>query len=145
MFTWKYRIHAICILSVLAIIIIPQITNRPDANKKQATTIAAQEFLQMVDAEKYADSWLIADPYLKKTIPQKEWEEKLTKIRAAIGPVTQRSLESVSFTAPAEELPDSEFILLEYSSQFKLKEVGEVVTVVLGEDNRWRVVGYFLQ
>ena len=145
MFTWKYRIHAICILSVLAIIIIPQITNRPDANKKQATTIAAQEFLQMVDAEKYADSWLIADTYLKKTITQQAWDDKLTKIQQAIGPVTQRSLESVSFTAPAEELPDSEFILLEYSSQFKLKEVGEVVTVVLGEDNRWRVVGYFLQ
>lgn len=145
MFSWKYRIHAICVLSVLAIIFIPQLTNKPDKNQTAAADIAALEFLQMVDDGKYADSWQIADPYLQKTIPLKDWEEKLAKIRETCGLLAERKLENVSFTAPAEELPDSKFIMLEYASQFKLKEMNEIVTVVLGNDNRWRVVGYFIQ
>ncbi len=145
MFPRKYRIHAILIISVLAIIIAPQITKRPDKNKVDATVAAAQEFLQLVDAGRYADSWLIADPYLQQTLPVLDWEEKLSKIREPLGSLDSRELEDASFTAAAEELPDSEFVLLEYRSQFSQKQVDEAITVVLGRDNRWRVVGYFIQ
>lgn len=145
MFTWKYRVHAILILSVLAIIFVPQITNKPDKNKAAATAITAGEFLQMVDASRYADSWQITDPYLQKTIPLKDWEEKLGKIRETFGVVAGRELADVRFTAPADEFPDSEFIMLEYDSQFKNKPMKEIVTLILGADNRWRVVGYFIQ
>lgn len=145
MFSRKYRIHAILILSVLAIIIVPQISNRPDKNKSEASAVAAQEFLQMVDAGKYADSWQISDPYLKETVPLNDWKDKLNKIRETLGALEKRELDGVSFTAPAKEFPDSEVIMLEYVSQFKLKETKEVVTVVQGADNRWRVVGYFIQ
>lgn len=145
MFSWKYRVHAILILSVLAIIFVPQFTNKPDKDKAAAAASAAVEFLQMVDAGKYADSWQIADSYLQKTIPLKDWEEKLTGMRATFGAIGQRELGKVSFAAPAEAMPDSEFILLEFDSRFNLKEMKEIVTVVAGGDNRWRVVGYFIQ
>ena len=130
---------------ILAIIIVPQITNKPDKNKTDATVITAQEFLQMVDAGKYADSWQITDPNLQKNISQQSWEKQMAEIRGTVGEFVKRELEDVSFTAPSEELPDSEFIMLEFSSQFKLKEMNEIVTVVLGEDKLWRVVGYFIQ
>ena len=145
MFNWKYRIHAICILSVMAIVFVPWYMNKPDKNKVEAVNNTALEFLQMIDAGKYADSWLIADPYLQKAIPQQDWKEKLIKIRAALGPIVDRSLEDVNFTAATKELPESEFLLLEYNSEFEVKTMNEVVTVVLGSDNRWRVVGYFVQ
>lgn len=145
MFSWKYRIHAILILSVLAIIFVPQFTNKPDKNQTEATTAAATEFLQMVDAGRYADSWHIADPFLQKKIPLPDWKAKLKKIHETFGPVIERSLDAVNFTAPAKELPESKFIMLEYETRFKLKEMNEVITLVLGKDNRWRVVGYFIQ
>ena len=145
MLSWKYRVHAILILSVLAIIFVPQFTNKPDKNKAAAAENAALEFLQMVDAGKYADSWQISDPFLRKTIPVDAWEEKLTKIRETFGELSERSLDDANFTAAAEELPESEFILLEYNSRFALKEMNEIVTVVRGEDNLWRVIGYFIQ
>ncbi len=145
MFSWKYRIHAICILSVLAIIFVPMYSNKPDKNKIEAASAAATEFLTMVDAGKYADSWQISAAYLKKQIPQQDWQTKLSKIRESFGPLVERQLEDASFTAPAEDLPDSEFILLEYATQFKLKQMTEVVTVLQDTDNSWRVVGYFIQ
>lgn len=145
MFSRKYRIHAILILSVLAIIIVPQITNKPDQLKTDAAIFAATEFLQLVDAGRYADSWKISAAFLQEKVILKDWEEKLTKIRTTFGPLVQRDLEDVSFTAPAEELPEQEFILLEYSSKFNLKQMNELVTVVQDTDNSWRVVGYFIQ
>jgi len=141
----KYRIHAILIISVLAIIIVPQITKQPDKEKVAAAVVAAEEFLQLVDVGRYADSWLIADPYLQQTLPKQDWEEKLREIRKPLGSISSRELEGASYTAAAKELPDSEFMLLEYRSQFSQKQVDEVITVVLGRDNRWRVVGYFIQ
>lgn len=145
MFSWRYRIHAILILSVLAIIFVPQFTNKPDKNKAEATIAAATEFLQMVDAGRYDDSWQIADPFLQKKVPLPDWQAKLTKIKETFGPVAERSLDDVNFTAPAEELPESEFIMLQYETRFQKQEMNEVITLVLGNDNRWRVVGYFIQ
>lgn len=145
MFAWRYRIHAICVLSVLAILFVPWYMNKPDKNTVDATNNAALEFLQMVDEGRYDDSWQIVAPYLQKKIPLPDWKSKLAKDRKTIGELDTRSLEDASKTAATEELPDSELILLKYSSQFKLKEVEEVVTVIQGKDNRWRVVGYFIQ
>ena len=145
MFSWRYRIHAILIISVLAIIFVPQFTNKPDKNKTEATIAAANEFLEMVDNGRYDDSWQIADPFLQQKVPLEDWQAKLTRIRETFGPVSERTLEDVNFTAPAEELPESEFIMLEYETRFKQEEKSEVVTLVLGSDNRWRVVGYFIQ
>ncbi len=145
MFSWKYRIHAILILSVLAIIFVPMYTNKPDKNKTDASVAAATEFLQMVDAGRYDDSWQITDPFLQKKVPLQDWQAKLKNISETFGPVAERSLDNVSFTAPTAELPESEFIMLEYETRFEKKEMKEAVTLVLGNDNRWRVVGYFIQ
>lgn len=145
MFPRKYRMHAILILSALAILIVPQITNKPDKDKTAASVAAATEFLQIVDAGRYPDSWQITAAYLQKTISLSDWEKKLAEIRTTFGPLSERQLENVSFTAPAEELPEQEIILLEYAATFKLKEMKEVVTVIHDTDNQWRVVGYFIQ
>ena len=145
MFSWKYRIHAICVLSVLAIIVIPWVMNKPDQNTAAAADSAARELLQMVDAGNYADSWQIAAPYLKEKVTAKDWEAQLAKDRKILGPLVERTLDEANFTAAVKELPDSNFILLEYLSKFERKEVKEVVTVVQGSDNRWRVIGYFIQ
>lgn len=145
MFSWKYRVHTILILSVLAIIFVPQIMNKPEKHKAEAATMAALEFLTMVDAGHYADSWQICDAYLQKQIILKDWEERLAKMRNPLGPLVEREFDSASFTTPADELPDQEVLLLEFDAWFKLKAMIEVVTLVQGKDNRWRVVGYHIR
>lgn len=145
MFARKYRIHAILILSVLAIIIAPQIMNKPDKNQTEASVNAANEFLEMIDQGNFADSWQIAAPYLRNNIPQQDWESKLVKIRETFGPVAERTLQDVNFTAPTDELPDSKVIMLEYATRFAKQSMHEVITLAQGQDNRWRVVGYFIQ
>lgn len=145
MFARKYRIHAILILSVLIIIFVPQFTNKPDKATSAAAVAAATDFLRLVDAGRYADSWQLAAKYLQKKIPREEWVKKLKKIRSTYGPLIKRNLEDVNFTAAVKELPEQKLILLKYASTFKLKAMSEVVTVIQGTDDHWLVIGYFIQ
>jgi hypothetical protein len=144
MFPRKYRIHAILIVTFLFIIIYPQYSNKPDENKTAAATASALEFLQMVDAGQSENSWLITAAYLRENVALSAWQDKLSKMRSATGPLVKRELADASFTAPIKDLPDSLAIMLTFDSEFQQKpDTGEVVTLLLDNEKGWQVVGYF--
>lgn len=145
MFSRKYRVHAALILAAVFIIYLTYTNNQPDQHKTEAAGSTATEFMQMVDAEKYLDSWMVAAPYLREKVDQEKWQQQLKTMRAGLGAVVVRRLEKSSFTAAIKEMPDSELLLLEYASQFENKDVREIVTVIHQKDSLWRVIGYRIQ
>lgn len=145
MFSRKYRIHAVLILAAFFIIYLTYTNNQPDGHKTQAADSTALEFMQMVDAERYLDSWMVAAPYLREKVDQEEWQRQLKAMRTGLGAIVGRSLEKSSYTAAIKEMPDSELLLLEYASQFKNKDVREIITVIHEKDSLWRVIGYRIQ
>lgn len=146
MISRKYRIHAILIVTFLIIVIYPQYSRQPDENKTAASTAAALEFLQLVDAGQIENSWLISAEYLRNSVPLADWKAKLGKMRADYGPIVERKRTAASFTAPADDLPDREVILLTFDSKFEnQQEAAETVTLLLVADSGWRVVGYFIK
>ena len=146
MFPRKYRIHAILILSFLAIIIYPQYSNKPDQHKVDAARVAAEEFLQMVDAGQFENSWQVSANYLQQKVKLPEWTEKLTRIKADYGPLQARELNKAAIAAPVDELPNREILLLTYQTDFeKQAERKELVTMLLDPQGGWQVVGYFIK
>ena len=146
MISRKYRIHAILLVSFLVIVFYPQYSRQPNENKTTASTAAALEFLQMVDSGRVDNSWQISAEYLRNSIPLADWKAKLTKMRADYGPIAERNRTDASFTAPADDLPDSEVIILTFDSKFeKQGDATETVTLLLVPDSGWRVVGYFIK
>ncbi len=146
MFSRKYRIHAILIISFLAIIIYPQYSNKPDQHKVDAARIAAEEFLQMVDDGQLDNSWQVSADYLQQKVKLPEWIDKLTKIKADYGPLQTRELSDAAIAAPVEELPNREMLLLTYAANFeKQAERKELVTMLLDPQGGWQVVGYFIK
>jgi len=144
-FSRKYRIHAILILSALAIIYVSYTNNQPKKEQIQAADASAQEFLQMVDAGKYDDSWVVAAPYLREQIPQEKWLKELGNLRENVGKLNDRALKDASFTAAIKELPDNVLLQLEYAGNFEKGQFREIVTLMRETDSRWRVVGYLIQ
>ena len=146
MISRKYRIHAILLVSFLVIVFYPQYSRQPNENKTTASNAAALEFLQMVDSGRVDNSWQISAEYLRNSIPLTDWKAKLTKMRADYGPIAERKRTAASFTAPADDLPDSEVIILTFDSKFeKQRDATETVTLLLVPDSGWRVVGYFIK
>lgn len=145
MFPKQFRIHAVLILAVLFMIFFPLITEKPDKEKAEKATATALEFLYLIDAGKYAESWQSAATLMQEKVTQKEWVEKLTKARELSGALVEREEQNASYSTTAKDSPDGEYILLTFESRFKNAEsVDEYVTVML-DDQVWRVAGYFIQ
>jgi hypothetical protein len=145
LFPKQFRIHAVLILACLFIIIFPMLSEKPDTDKTKKAMATAMEFLHMIDAEKYAESWQSAATLMQDSVTQQEWVETLTKTRARSGALIERTEENASYSTTAKDSPDGEYILLTFDSKYQnTKSVSEYVTVML-EGDRWRVAGYFIK
>ena len=145
MFPKQFRIHAVLILAVLFMIFFPLINEKPDKEKAEKATTAAMDFLHLIDAGEYAESWQVAAKLMQEKVTREEWVEKLAKARALSGALVERKEQSASYSTTAKDSPDGEYILLNYESRFQSAEsVEEYVTVML-EGGSWRVAGYFIQ
>jgi hypothetical protein len=126
-------------------IFFPLLNEKPDKEKAEKATAAAMEFLYLIDAGQYAESWQGAAKLMQEKVTQAEWVDKLTKARALSGELVERKEQSASYSTTAKDSPDGEYILLNYESRFQNAEsVAEYVTVML-EGEGWRVAGYFIQ
>ena len=65
---------------------------------------------------------------------------------AFLGPIVERIQHDISYTATASDVPVGEYVVMTFVSKFALSErVFEKLTLMLGEDDQWQVVGYFLK
>ena len=141
----QFRIHIVLIVIAIFIVIFPILSERPDTQKAEKATAAAMEFLHLIDAEKYAESWQLAADLMKEKVNKQEWIEKLTRTRTLSGALVERSEEDVSYSTTAKDSPDGEYISLTFASKYQRAEsVTEFVTVML-EEGHWKVAGYFIQ
>jgi hypothetical protein len=145
LFPKQFRIHAVLILAVLFMIFFPLINEKPAKDKAEKATAAAMEFLHLIDAGKYAESWQSAAKLMQEKVTREEWVDKLTKARAISGALVERKEQNASYSTTAKDSPEGEYILLTFASRFQNAEsVDEYVTVML-EGADWRVAGYFIQ
>jgi hypothetical protein len=141
----QFRIHVVLIVAALFMIIYPILSERPDTEKAEKATVAAMEFLQLVDSEKFAESWETAADLMKEKVTRQEWVEKLTKARTLSGALIKRTEKDASYSTSAKDSLEGEYIALTFDSKYqRAASVSEYVTVML-EGDLWRVAGYFIQ
>ena len=141
----QFRIHVVLILACLVMILFPVLSERPDADKADAATAAAEKFLELIDNEQYKLSWQATSAPLRAKVSEEAWTEQLGKVRTRVGPIVERRQKKITYSTSAHEQPDGEYIVLTYDSQFKdVVGVTETITVMLDQD-AWRVAGYFIQ
>ena len=141
----QFRIHVVLILACVFMIVFPILNERPDKDKAEKAMAVAMEFLQLVDADKYSESWQMSADLMKERVSEKDWVEKLTKARTLSGDLIEREKKSASYSPTAQDSPDGEYISLIFESKYqRAEDVSEYVTVML-EDGHWKVAGYFIQ
>ena len=141
----QFRIHIVLIIAAVFMIVYPLLSEKPDTEKAEKATVVAMEFLQLIDTEKYAESWQMAADMMKEQVTEKDWVEKLTKARTLSGKLVERVEESVNYSTSAQDSPEGEYIALTFASKYqKAASVSEYVTVMV-EDDHWKVAGYFMQ
>jgi hypothetical protein len=107
---------------------------------------SAQSWLDIVDAEKYAESWEQAAELFKSAISEVKWVESIQVVRNPLGKVLSRKLNSQKYMTSLPGAPDGEYVVIQYNTEFENKKVAiETITPMLDADGKWRVSGYYIK
>ena len=142
---WQVRIHLFLFVASILWIVVPAVNKTPSQLVTQQSVVAASEFLYLVDTEEYAKSWDVTSDTLKMMLSQEMWNERIAELRSFLGPIVERIQQDITYTDSASDVPEGEYVVMTFISTFELRErVVEKITLMLGDNDRWEVVGYFL-
>lgn len=115
-------------------------------SKERAAQLAAENWLALVDAGKYADSWEQAAPLFKEAVTKSDWIEAVSKTKLPLGKLKTRKVKHTQATDKVQGAPAGQYVLLQTEAVFENKAAAkELVTLTFGKDGQWRIVGYFIQ
>jgi hypothetical protein len=132
------------VIMVLVFSAIPLVAG--NSEKENAAVTAAENWLAMVDSEKYAESWKETAEYFKNKVKQQLWEQRLQGVRKPLGKLISRKIKTTTYTTTMVGAPDGEYVVIRFETSFENKKTAiETITPMVDKDGRWRVSGYFIR
>ena len=132
----------VLVLAVLAL-------RMTDVAAEDATTAAdkaAQEWLALVDAGRYADSWSEASQVFKNGVSRADWKNAVESVRAPLGALKSRTLQSADAKTELPGVPKGEYVVLTYRADYEHKSAAtETITPARDADGHWRIAGYYIR
>ena len=114
-----------------------------ETRPEDAAQPPATEWLALVDAGKYVESWERMSSGFKKAVSKRKWKSTIEKVRKPLGKFISRKLKSVEYAKELPGAPEGEYVVLQYESAFERRPAAvEKVTLILGQDLTWRVSSY---
>lgn len=111
-----------------------------------AALAAAQAWLRLVDAGRYAESWDQAAQYFKGAVPCDQWGRTLEAVRGPLGNVADRQVAGTRYATALPGAPDGRYVVVQFKTRFEKKQSAvETVTPMCEEDGTWRVSGYYIK
>jgi hypothetical protein len=106
----------------------------------------AEQWLALVDAGKFIESWKATAPYFQRAVPEEQWALKGKQIRDSFGILVSRKLKSAHYTKSVPGAPDGEYVIIQFDTSFARKKAAvETITPMKDTDGRWKVSGYFIK
>jgi hypothetical protein len=105
-----------------------------------------EQWLALVDAAKYDESWDAASAQVKAAVTKEQWTRTMTASRSPLGKVVTRVVASSTYTRTLPGVPDGEYVVTLYTTRFEHKQSAEESIIsVLEKDGEWRVAGYYFK
>ena len=103
----------------------------------------AEQWLVLIDAGKYAESWRQAHSELKEKVSKEEWVAVVTDMLGRLGELKSRKLKEETATRTVPEMPEGDYTTLVYDSAYEhLPAAIDTLITAKDKDGAWRVVGY---
>lgn len=117
-----------------------------ESEKEKVAITAAEQWLGLVDAGKYGESWKEAADFFRNTVKQGDWEQALQSVRKPLGKLVSRQVRSNSYMTSLPGAPDGEYVVIQFETSFENKKSAiETITPMLDKDGKWRVSGYYIK
>lgn len=126
-------------------LLIPTTTVKADQSKEKNAILKAENWLSIVDSERYGDSWGMTSIFFKNSVPKEQWISSMKTYRKPLGKMIERKLSTNRYMTNIPGAPDGEYVVIQFTTVFESKnDVIETITPMLDKDGVWRVSGYFI-
>jgi hypothetical protein len=116
------------------------------ADVNPASQRSADEWLALVDAGKYEDSWNRAHSLFKAQVTKEQWVAGATDLVSRLGALKSRKLKEAVATRSLPGAPDGDYTVFTYDSSYEnLPAATDKLVTATDKDGTWRVTGYFVQ
>jgi hypothetical protein len=112
---------------------------------EQAAQKAAEQWLAVVDAGNYGESWNQAAEFFKSQVTKDAWIQNVSSVRNQTGKLKSRAFKSARYTESLPNAPAGKYVILEYQSSFEAGSFVETVVPMQDTDGIWKVAGYFVK
>jgi len=136
----------VAVVLAIGIFAITGCTPKSNPVAEKAAIESAQAWLELVDNEKYAESWEGAAECFKSAITKDKWQETIQAVRKPLGKTISREEKSQQYTTSLPGAPDGKYVVIQYKTSFeKKKSAIETITPMLDKNGKWRVSGYYIK
>jgi len=104
---------------------------------------AAEEFVELLDQGKFAETWARGAALFQRTISQQEWSLAVQLARQKLGRVKSRTLKDEKPAWDPVGLPKGAYMVVEYNTSFeRAPHSGELLTLMEEKNGSWKVLTY---
>lgn len=111
----------------------------------EAAAAAATEWLALLDAGEYEESWREAASAFQDAVTPAVWETSLTDARSELEPFGERTLTSSQQMTDPPGAPAGDYVVLLYRTEVSGDRTVTETVVPMKEGEAWKVSGYFVQ
>lgn len=115
------------------------------AAEKKAALESAEQWLNLIDNAKYAESWEVAAKLFISNVTLEQWEKGAEGVRAPLGKVISRQLIGERYLTEMPGAPDGQYMMIQYNTVFENKKEAVETVIPLVEDGVWKVSGYHVK
>lgn len=113
---------------------------------QDAAEAAARQWLALVDAGDYQQSYAEASSLFRGATSESDWITAVSRAREPLGAMNGRTLTSATFMKSMPGAPDGEYVVIQFATTFERKVAAvETVTPMKDDDGQWRVSGYYIK
>ncbi|HSR57040.1 MAG TPA: DUF4019 domain-containing protein [Candidatus Binataceae bacterium] len=113
------------------------------AHETAKAVAAAQNWLAMIDAGKYADAWQNSDDAIKSVGSKEQFATMMGRTRAPLGKVQSRAVQQKAYAKDPQNAPPGEYVQVHFNTAFEnAKSAIELVTLKKQSDGSWKVGQY---
>ncbi|HCH3381920.1 TPA: DUF4019 domain-containing protein [Vibrio parahaemolyticus] len=105
--------------------------------------VTTSEWLSLIDNQHYGESWDSTGSLFRSQISKGEWVAAVSALRAKIGNLESRSLTTTTSMKSLPNVPDGEYVVIQYQTIFSGKQSTETLTLYKSKTG-WVVIGYFI-
>jgi hypothetical protein len=113
------------------------------ADDRTATTVA-NEWLKIVDAGNYSESWQKSDSFFQSQLSEQKWSGALKSVRTPLGDVNSRTKVAAKEYTSLPGVPDGMYTVIQFETNFENKESATETLTLSKSSGAWLPVGYFI-